>query len=51
MLFSETCILKSGLSFNFDSLKKFETIQNHHYENMPMQYTVIFKIVKNENFQ
>ena len=21
------------------------------YENMPMQYTVIFKVVKNENFQ
>ena len=23
---------------------------SHHYENMPMQYTVIFKVVKNENF-
>ena len=23
----------------------------HHYENMAMQYTVIFKIVKNEKFQ
>ena len=22
-----------------------------HYENMPMQYTEIFKIVKNKNFQ
>ena len=22
-----------------------------HYENMPMQYTEIFKIAKNENFQ
>ena len=22
-----------------------------HNENMPMQYTVIFKVVKNENFQ
>ena len=22
-----------------------------HYENMPMQYTEIFKAVKNENFQ
>ena len=22
-----------------------------HYENMPMQYIEIFKIVKNENFQ
>ena len=22
-----------------------------HYENMPMQYTVIFKVVKKENFQ
>ena len=22
-----------------------------HYENLPMQYTVGFKIVKNENFQ
>ena len=22
-----------------------------HQENMPMQYTVIFKVVKNENFQ
>ena len=23
----------------------------HHYENLPMQYTEIFKVVKNENFQ
>ena len=22
-----------------------------HYENMPMQYTEVFKVVKNENFQ
>ena len=22
-----------------------------HYENLPMQYTEIFKVVKNENFQ
>ena len=22
-----------------------------HYENMPVQYAVIFKFVKNENFQ
>ena len=22
----------------------------HHYENMPMQYKEIFKVVKNENF-
>ena len=22
-----------------------------HYENMPMQYREIFKVVKNENFQ
>ena len=22
-----------------------------HYENVPMQYTEIFKVVKNENFQ
>ena len=22
-----------------------------HYENLPMQYTVIFEVVKNENFQ
>ena len=22
-----------------------------HYENMPMQYTKIFKVVKNEDFQ
>ena len=22
-----------------------------HYENLPMQYTVIFKVVKYENFQ
>ena len=22
----------------------------YHYENMPMQYTEIFKVVKNENF-
>ena len=22
-----------------------------HYENMPMQYTEIFKVLKNENFQ
>ena len=25
--------------------------QKLHYENMPMQYTEIFKVVKNENFQ
>ena len=24
---------------------------SNHYENMPMQYTEIFKVVKNENFQ
>ena len=24
---------------------------NVHYENMPVQYTEIFKVVKNENFQ
>ena len=24
---------------------------NAHYENMPMQYKEIFKVVKNENFQ
>ena len=29
-------------TFNFSS---------KHYENMPMQYTEILKIVKNENFQ
>ena len=23
----------------------------YHYENMSMQYTVIFEVVKNENFQ
>ena len=23
----------------------------NHYEDMPMQYTEIFKVVKNENFQ
>ena len=26
-------------------------VQLTHYENMPMQYTEIFKAVKNENFQ
>ena len=26
-------------------------IRTLHYENMPMQYTVIFKVVKNENFR
>ena len=26
-------------------------LQGNHYENMPMQYTEIFKVVKNENFQ
>ena len=25
-------------------------MQRFHYENMPMQYTEIFKVVKNENF-
>ena len=24
---------------------------SQHYENMPMQYTVTFKVVKKENFQ
>ena len=27
------------------------TVRNNHYENMPMQYTEIFKVVKNEKFQ
>ena len=26
-------------------------IKNLHYENMPMQYTEICKVVKNENFR
>ena len=26
-------------------------INHRHYENMPMQYTEIFKVVRNENFQ
>ena len=25
--------------------------EKHHYENLPMQYTKIFNVVKNENFQ
>ena len=25
--------------------------QNSHYENLPMQYTEIYKVVKNDNFQ
>ena len=25
--------------------------ETFHYENMPMHYTEIFKVVKNENFQ
>ena len=31
----------------WQSLKKRRT----HYESMPMQYTEIFKVLKNENFQ
>ena len=26
-------------------------LSRHHYENMPIQYTEIFKVVKTENFQ
>ena len=26
-------------------------VMGNHYENMPMQYKEIFKVVKNENFQ
>ena len=28
-----------------------EIVRCNHYENLPMQYTEIFKIVKNEKFQ
>ena len=38
----------------FINLKVYESINVHgfiHYENMPMQYTVISKVVKNENNQ
>ena len=28
-----------------------EVLVSKHYENMPMQYTEIFKVVKNDNFQ
>ena len=37
IFFGVLCIYRGNISF--------------HYENMPMQYTVIFKIVTNENFQ
>ena len=29
---------------------RFLECDNEHYENLPMQYTVISKVVKNENF-
>ena len=29
----------------------YDSFARIHYENMPMQYTEIFKLVKNENFQ
>ena len=29
----------------------FSKLNLMHYENMPMQYTDIFQVVKNENFQ
>ena len=41
---SMTVILEQ---LKWQSLKKRRT----HYENMPMQYTEIFKVLKNENFQ
>ena len=48
--------MHSNLRANFhEFLYRSDKIQmrsDHlHYENMPMQYTVIFKIVNNENFQ
>ena len=32
-------------------MKKLKPELKYHYENMPMQYTEIFKVVKNENFR
>ena len=34
----------------FDSFLPSRLYDLAHYENMPMQYTEIFKVVKNENF-
>ena len=38
-----------GANIHYPDLKKKKC--KIHYENLPMQYTVIFKVVKNENFQ
>ena len=35
----------------FAILAQFEVIDISHYEHMPMQYTEIFKVIKNEIFQ
>ena len=40
---------KKELNKNFQFLKLQE--KSAHYENMPMQYTEILKVVKDENFQ
>ena len=34
-----------------EKIDDWEVKPQYHYENMPMQYTEIFKVVKNENFQ
>ena len=48
MSFSRTKCSRKG--FKSSNLSLFG-LMLYHYKNMPMQYTVIFKVVKNENFQ
>ena len=48
-IFVNISILRSRLGFAIDFTDPTDGCQ--HYENMPMQYTEIFKVVKNENYQ
>ena len=46
-----SCLLLGPQGFNCFSVRYSAPRDLHHYENMSMQYTEIFKVVKNENFQ
>ena len=48
-------ILQILLSLSLMLKERLQNLGRHivenHYENLPMQYTEIFKAIKNENFQ
>ena len=43
------CLKELNFEWNIVSCKSF--VIRIHYQNMPMQYTEAFRVVKNENFQ